>query len=96
MLDFLNRMFEPKGLEFLRIIITHIRLPDDIAKPLDFKAQYGSMNEYERTRHAYDMRLLNDDQELELIKQMKGEQRMQTNQRYLCTYSLTERDLKVI
>ena len=33
------------------------------------------MNDYERTRHAYEMRLLNDEQELELIKQMKGELR---------------------
>jgi delta 1-pyrroline-5-carboxylate dehydrogenase len=79
MLDFLNKMFESKGLEFTRIIVTHIKLPEDIAKPLDYKAQYGSMNDYERTRHAYDMRLLNDEQELELIKQMKGEQRQQTN-----------------
>jgi len=38
MLDFLNRMFESKGLEFTRIIITQVRLPDDIAKPLDYKA----------------------------------------------------------
>jgi hypothetical protein len=68
MLDFLNKMFYNKGLEFTRIIVTHIKLPDDIAKPLDYKAQYGSMNEYERTRHAYDMRLQNDDSELELIK----------------------------
>jgi hypothetical protein len=38
MLDFLNKMFTPKGLEFTRIIVTHIKLPEDIAKPLDYKA----------------------------------------------------------
>ena len=68
MLDFLNKMFAAKGLAFTRIIITDVRLPPDIAKPLDFKAQYGSMNEYERRRHEFDMRLLNDDREIELIK----------------------------
>ena len=68
MLDFLNDMFSKKGLEFMSIIITAIRLPNDIAQPLDQKAQYGSMNEYEKTRHAYDMRVLNDNSELELIR----------------------------
>ena len=68
MLEFLNKMFASKGLEFSRIIITNVKLPPDIAKPLDYKAQYGSMNEYERTRHEFDIRLLNDERELELIK----------------------------
>ena len=35
MLDFLNKMFENKGLEFTRIILQNVRLPEDIAKPLD-------------------------------------------------------------
>ena len=35
MLTFLNKMFENKGLEFSTIIVTHIRLPNDIAQPLD-------------------------------------------------------------
>ena len=68
MLDFLNRMFANKGVEFSRIIITNVKLPDEIAKPLDYKAQYGSMNLYETTRHEFDIRLLNDDREIELIK----------------------------
>jgi hypothetical protein len=48
-----------------------VRLPNEIAQPLDQKAQYGSMNDFERTRHEYDMRVLNDNKELEIIKQMK-------------------------
>ena len=68
MLDFLNQAFFTKGIEFTRIIVTNVKLPKDIAEPLDKKAQYGSMNEYEITRHAYDMRLLNDDLTLEILK----------------------------
>jgi len=34
-IDFLNKMFENKGLEFTRIILQNVRLPEDIAKPLD-------------------------------------------------------------
>lgn len=75
MLGFLNRVFHSKGLEFTRIIVTEVKLPKDIAQPLDHKAQYGSMNEYEKTRHEYDMRVLNDEMELDLLKQTKEQER---------------------
>lgn len=68
MIDFLNKMFSNKGLEFTRIIVQNVKLPNEIAQPLDQKAQYGSMNDFERTRHEYDMRVLNDNKELEIIK----------------------------
>lgn len=77
MLEFLNKMFASKGLEFTRIIITDVKLPRDIAGPLDIKAQYGSMNEYQVRRHEFDIRLLNDDREIELIKQRKIQERAQ-------------------
>ena len=54
-------------------------LPADIAGPLDQKAQFGSMNEYERTKQEYDIRILNDNMELELLKQKKMEERDRTN-----------------
>jgi hypothetical protein len=76
MLEFLNKMFENKGLEFTRIILQNVRLPEDLAKPLDQKAQYGSMNEYERTKQEYEMRVLNDNKELEVIKQVTTQQRI--------------------
>ncbi len=34
-MDFLNNRFAEKGLEFTRIIVENVRLPVDIAKPLD-------------------------------------------------------------
>lgn len=80
MLEFLNKMFENKGLQFTRIILQNVRLPEDIAKPLDQKAQYGSMNEYEKTKQEYEMRVLNDNKELEVIKQIKTQQRIQLNE----------------
>jgi len=75
MIDFLNKMFENKGLEFTRIIVQNVKLPTEIAQPLDQKAQYGSMNDFERSKHEYDMRVLNDNKELEIIKQTKQQQR---------------------
>jgi hypothetical protein len=75
MLEFLNKMFENKGLEFTRIILQNVRLPDDISKPLDQKAQYGSMNEYEKTKQEYEIRVLGDNKDLEIIKQVRTQQR---------------------
>lgn len=71
MLDYLNEMFGPKGLEFLSIVITEVNLPTDIYQNLDVKAQFASFNEMERERYSYDMRLINDSEALELIKQDK-------------------------
>ena len=96
MLDFLNKMFESTGLEFTRIILQNVKLPEDIAKPLDQKAQYGSMNEYERTKQEYEMRVLNDNKELEVIKQMTTQQRIQLNEDLTRQLSIVERDLKII
>ena len=96
MLDFLNKMFDNKGLEFTRIILQNVKLPEDIAKPLDQKAQYGSMNEYERTKQEYEMRVLNDNKELEVIKQMKTQQRIQQNEEMTRQLGIVERDLKII
>lgn len=96
MLDFLNKMFENKGLEFTRIILQNVRLPEDIAKPLDQKAQYGSMNEYERTKQEYEMRVLNDNKELEVIKQIKTQQRIQLHEDMTRQLAIVDRDLKII
>ena len=96
MLIFLNKMFSNKGLEFSRIIITHIQLPGEIGEPLNEKAQYESKNNFQRTKHEYEMRLLNDQKELELIKQMKGEEREQALERWRCDYAMKERELKVV
>lgn len=96
MLEFLNTMFMNKGLEFTRIIVQNVKLPTEIAQPLDYKAQYGSMNDYERTRHEYDMRLLNDEKELEIIKQMRQQQRTQLSEDFSRQLALVERDLKII
>lgn len=54
------------------------------------------MNDYERTRHEYDMRLLNDEKELEIIKQMKQQQRLQLSEDFTRQLALVERDLKII
>jgi hypothetical protein len=53
------------------------------------------MNEYERTRHTFDIRCLNDNQELELYKVRKQYERAEVTQAFKKTYALHERDLKI-
>lgn len=54
------------------------------------------MNEYERTKQEYEMRVLNDNKELEVIKQVKTQQRLQQNEDMTRQLAIVERDLKVI
>ena len=76
----MNQMFGPKGMEFLDIIITEVMLPEDVKKPLDMKAQFGSLNEMEREKYNFDMRIINDAEELELLRQRRYEQRDSINE----------------
>ena len=69
MKDFLNEMFASKGLEFTDIIVTEVLLPDGIKTPLDMKAQFGSLNEMEKEKYNYDMKLIDDAEALELLRQ---------------------------
>ena len=96
MKDFLNEMFGPKGLEFLDIIVTEVLLPEEIKQPLDMKAQFGSLNEMEREKYNYDMRLINDEEELELLKQRRYEQRDSINEDFSKQITLTTRELEIV
>lgn len=68
MKDFLNDMFGSKGLEFIDIIVTEVLLPNEIKQPLDMKAQFGSLNEMEKEKHNFDMRLIKDEEDLDLLR----------------------------
>ena len=66
-------MFGQKGLEFLDIIITEVLLPEEIKQPLDLKAQFQSLKEMEKEKYNFDMRIINDNEELELLSQRRYE-----------------------
>lgn len=96
MKDFLNEMFGPKGLEFLDIIVTEVNLPQEIRVPLDQKAQYASFNEMERERYNFDMRLINDSEQLQLIQQDKYQERDSISEEFSKQVTITSRDLETI
>lgn len=89
-------MFSSKGLEFTDIIITEVLLPDEIKQPLDMKAQYGSLNDMEREKYNFQMRLIDDEEELQLLKQKKTEARDSVNESFSKEITLTSRDLEVV
>lgn len=96
MKTFLNEMFNPKGLEFCDIIITEVTLPNEIKEPLDMKAQFGSLNDMERERYNFEMRIINDQEELELLSQRRYEQRDSINEDFSKNLVLEKRELEVI
>jgi hypothetical protein len=53
------------------------------------------MNEYERTRHGFDIRCLNDNQELALYKIRKQYERAEVTQSFKKSYALNERELLI-
>jgi hypothetical protein len=96
MKDFLNGMFGSKGLEFMDIIVTEVLLPEEIKQPLDMKAQFGSLNDMEREKYNFDMRIIDDDEELELLRQRRYEQRDSINEDFSKQITLETRELEVI
>lgn len=96
MKQFLNDMFRNKGLEFLDIIITEVTLPDEIKLPLDLKAQFGSLNEMEREKYNFDMKKIDDQEELEALRQRRYEQRDSINEDFSKSLTLKKRELETI
>jgi hypothetical protein len=64
--------------------------------PLDRKAQYASLNEMEREKYNYQMRLIDDDETLQLLKQRKTEQRDSLNEEFSKKITLTSRELSIV
>jgi hypothetical protein len=96
MKDFLNDMFRNKGLKFTDIIITEVSLPQEIKDPLDQKAQFGSLNELEREKYNFEMKLIDDEEELQATKQRRYEQRDSVNEEFSKSLTLKKRELETI
>ena len=54
------------------------------------------MNEYERTRHEFDLLVINHEEDLELRKQRKAEERDQINEGFQKDMALIEREYDLI
>lgn len=89
-------MFKSKGLKFIDIIITEVSLPEEIKRPLDLKAQFGSLNEMERESYNFEMTKISDQENLEALRQRRYEQRDSINEDFQKQITLNRRELDTI
>lgn len=68
MISYMNDLFQNKGIEIRSVIITNVKLPPDIADPLEEKTTYASKNTLERKKQSYELRVINDEQEISLLR----------------------------
>lgn len=75
MINYMNQIFENKGVVIESVIITNVVLPRDVADPLEEKTTYASKNTLERKKQSYELRCINDKEEIDLLRQNKEEER---------------------
>jgi len=69
MVQHLRSVMAPKAINIKSVIITHVKLPDDVAQSLQEKTIFQFKNTLERKKQSYDLRIKNDNQSLEYLKQ---------------------------
>lgn len=64
-----------KGINIKSVIITNVKLPPDVADQLQQKTIFQFRNTLERKKQAFELRIMNDKQSLELLKQQRLQER---------------------
>ncbi len=67
----LYQVMSTKGINIKSVIITNVKLPHDVATSLQEKTIFQFKNTLERKKQAFELRTLNDKEELQLLKQMR-------------------------
>lgn len=75
MKTFLNDIMSTKGITIKSVIITNVKLPADVAQSLQEKTIFQFKNTLERKKQSYELRTINDKEELELLRAMRREER---------------------
>lgn len=71
MMQHLKSVMANKGVNIKHVIITNVKLPPDVANSLQEKTIFQFKNTLERKKQAFELRTLNDKEELELLRQMR-------------------------
>ena len=71
----LKQIMANKAINIKNVIITNVKLPPDVANSLQEKTIFQFKNTLERKKQAFELRTLNDKEELELLKQMRLQER---------------------
>ena len=71
MLQHLREKLQDKAVNVKSVIITNVVLPEDVAKSMEEKTIYQFKNTLEIKKQAFELRTLNDNEEIEIIKQKR-------------------------
>lgn len=82
MIDYMNSIFDNKGIEVKSVIITNVTLPKPIADNLETKTTFASKNTLARKAQSYNLRVMNDNQTLQLIHQQKIQERQAEKEQF--------------
>ena len=80
--EYMNGIFESKGIEIRSVIITNVKLDQEIADQLEEKTTYASKNTLERKQQCFELRVINDDQEYNQRKERMKQGRQTENERF--------------
>lgn len=75
MVQHLRQVMSNKGINIKSVIITQVKLPSDVANSLQEKTIFQFKNTLERKKQSYELRIKNDNQSLEYLKQQRLQER---------------------
>lgn len=71
MVQHLKQVMANKGINIKAVIITTVKLPTDVSNSLQEKTIFQFKNTLERKKQSYELRIKNDSQALEYLKQQR-------------------------
>jgi len=80
--EYMNGIFESKGIEIRSVIITNVKLDPEIADQLEEKTTYASKNTLERKQQCFELRVINDEQEFNQRRERMKQGRQTENERF--------------
>mmetsp|Transcript_11220 Transcript_11220/g.11174 ORF Transcript_11220/g.11174 Transcript_11220/m.11174 type:complete len:381 (+) Transcript_11220:149-1291(+) len=80
--EYMNGIFETKGIDIRSVIITRVNLDSEIADQLEEKTTYASMNTLERKQQCFELRVINDEQEYNQKKEKMKQGRQAESERF--------------
>ena len=75
MKKYLHDVMSTKGINIKDVIITNVKLPQDVASSLQEKTIFQFKNTLERKKQSYELRTNNDKEEIEILKSIRNEER---------------------
>lgn len=96
MVDYMNEIFAEKGIEIRSVIITNVLLEPGIADELQEKTSYASFNTLKKKEQIYEIRIINDTQEIALKREKMEQRRLAEIERYKKSKAEIEKEHQLI